>query len=252
MPVVLTLEGKVAFVTGSTRGIGWAVARRLASAGATVILNGVANLELLESRIHELEAEWGGTAAGFSGDVGDPATVKAWYAEIFRRFRRLDILVNNAGILQDALLGMIPAPMISRVINTNTAGAIYNLQEAARLMARHHSGSVINMSSIVGRFGNEGQSVYAASKAALIGLTLAAAKELAPKNVRVNAVAPGFIDTDMTQALPPAKCNERLAGIKMGRIGQPEDVAGAVLFLASDLSSYITGQVLGVDGGMLV
>jgi len=228
------------------------VARRLASAGATVVLNASSNSDQLQSRTHELESEFGVPTFALPGDVGDPSTVKQWYVELFKRFRRLDVLVNNAGVLEDALLGMIPETLIDRVMKTNALGAIYNLQEAARLMSRNRDGSIINMASIVGRFGNEGQSVYAASKAALIGLTLAAAKELAPKNVRVNAVAPGFIDTDMTRALPPAKFTERVAGIKMGRIGQPENVADAVLFLASGLSTYITGQVLGVDGGMLV
>ncbi len=147
---------------------------------------------------------------------------------------------------------MIPAEMIDTVLNTNLTGSIYHLQEASRLMGRNKSGSIVNVASIIGRVGNEGQAVYGASKAGVIGLTLAAAKELAPKNIRVNAIAPGFIATDMVKALPEKKYAERLSSIKMGRIGQPEDVANAVLFFASDVSAYITGQVLGVDGGMLV
>jgi 3-oxoacyl-[acyl-carrier protein] reductase len=162
------------------------------------------------------------------------------------------VLVNNAGILQDALLGMIPDAMIRQTIDVNTVGPIYHVQEASRLMARNKSGSIINVTSIIGRFGNEGQAVYGASKAALIGLTLSAAKELARHNIRVNAVAPGFINTDMVKQLTEQKYGERMKSIKMGRIGEPEDVANAILFLASDLSSYVTGQVLGVDGGMLI
>lgn len=147
---------------------------------------------------------------------------------------------------------MISSETIENVLGTNLAGAIYHLQEASRLMGRNKSGSIINIASIIGRVGNEGQAVYGASKAGVIGLTLSAAKELAPKNIRVNAIAPGFIETDMVKALPEQKYTERLRSVKMGRIGQPEDVANAVLFFASEVSAYVTGQVLGVDGGMLI
>jgi 3-oxoacyl-[acyl-carrier protein] reductase len=247
----LNLEGNVAFVTGSTRGIGWAVARTLALHGASVILNGRAR-ERLEERSTELAAETGRPVDVLVGDVGDPATVKGWYQQIFKAHRKLDVLVNNAGILEDALLGMIPDDLVTRTFSVNVVGAIHNLQGAARLMSRNGRGSIVNLASIIGVRGNEGQSVYGASKAAVIGLTLSASKELAPRNIRVNAVAPGFIDTDMTRALPREKFEERVRSVKMGRIGLPEDVANAVLFLASDLSTYVTGQVLGVDGGMLV
>jgi 3-oxoacyl-[acyl-carrier protein] reductase len=138
------------------------------------------------------------------------------------------------------------------VIDTNLVGCLVHLQEASRLMTRNRQGSIINLSSIIGRFGNEGQTVYAASKAAVIGMTMAAAKELAPKNIRINAVAPGFIDTAMTRQLPPEKFQQRMAGIRMGRIGTAEEVAQVIVFLASDMSSYVTGQVLGVDGGMII
>jgi 3-oxoacyl-[acyl-carrier protein] reductase len=248
----LRLTGAVALITGSTRGIGWAIARSLARHGATVVLNGASSSAALEERVKEIRSEFGVEADGFLADAADAVAVRRCYAEIFRRFRRLDILVNNAGILRDALLGMFSQETISQVFATNTLGAVYHLQEASRLMSRGRRGSIINISSIVGRVGNEGQAVYAASKAALIGLTYAAAKELAPMNIRVNAVAPGFIETDMTKALPAEKHAERVASIKMGRIGQPEDIANAVLFFASELSSYVTGQVLGVDGAMLI
>lgn len=248
----MMLQGKVCFITGSTRGIGWATAREFARNGATVILNHRGSAEVLKERCLELETEFGGTVTGLAADVTDAAGVKDCYAQIFRRFKRLDVLVNNAGILQDALLGMITDQAMRTVIDTNLVGSLVHLQEASRLMARNRHGAIINLSSIIGRFGNEGQTVYAASKAAVIGMTMAAAKELAPKNIRVNAVAPGFIDTTMTRQLPPEKFQLRLAGIRMGRIGTAEEVAQAILFLASDMSSYVTGQILGVDGGMII
>jgi 3-oxoacyl-[acyl-carrier protein] reductase len=248
----LSLNGKVAFITGSTRGIGWAIARLLARHGAAVVLNGHSNPEFVDRRAAEIRAEFSVPCIGFCSDVAEPESVKACYQGIFKSFKRLDVLVNNAGILQDALLGMIPDSVIRRTMEVNTIGPIYHLQEGSRLMARHRSGSIINMTSIVGRNGNDGQAVYSASKAALIGLTLSAAKELAPHNIRVNAVAPGFINTDMVKQLTPQKFDQRMKSIKIGRIGEPEDVANAILFLASELSSYITGQVLGVDGGMLI
>jgi 3-oxoacyl-[acyl-carrier protein] reductase len=246
------LAGRVALVTGATRGIGWATARALAAAGAAIVLNGRSSREQLEARVAELRAEHGVPCSGALGDVSDAAVVKGWYQEIFRTHRRLDVLVNNAGVLEDALVGMIPEASIAHTLAVNVAGALHNLQGAARLMARGGGGSIVNVSSIIGTHGNAGQTLYAASKAALLGMTRAAAKELAPSQVRVNAVAPGFIDTDMTRALPRKAYDERLAAIGMGRIGTPDDVARVVLFLASDLSGYVTGQVIGVDGGMLV
>ena len=248
----MILQGKVSFITGSTRGIGWATAREFARHGATVILNHRGSAALLEERCRELEAEFHGTVMGLAADVTDAPVVKNCYVEIFRRFKRLDVLVNNAGILQGALLGMIADETMRAVIDTNLVGSLVHLQEASRLMARSRRGSIINVSSIIGRFGTDGQTVYAASKAGVIGMTMAAAKELAPKNIRVNAVAPGFIDTAMTRQLPPEKFQQTLAGIRMGRMGTTEEVAQAIVFLASDMSSYVTGQVLGVDGGMII
>ncbi len=239
-------------MTGSTRGIGWAVAEECARQGATVILNSRQAGEALEQRRKQLETEFSRPAFALAADASDLDAVKSCYKEIFKQFKRLDVLVNNAGILQDALLGMISEATMRSVIDTNLMGSMFHLQEASRLMGRANSGSIVNLSSVIGRFGNEGQTVYAASKAGVIGMTLSAAKELAPKNIRVNAVAPGFIDTDMTRHLPPDKRQQRLAGIRMNRIGTPEEVARVITFLASDMASYVTGQVLGVDGGMIV
>jgi 3-oxoacyl-[acyl-carrier protein] reductase len=246
------LDGKVAFITGSTRGIGWATAKRFADEGASVIVNGHSDQRLLDQRVEELRATCQAEAWGVLCDVGNPAQIRDAYQQIFQQHKRLDVLVNNAGVLQDALLGMIAEEVVQQTFAVNALGAIYSLQAAARLMSRAASGSIVNVTSIIGVTGNEGQAVYGASKAAIIGLTRSAAKELAPKNIRVNAVAPGFIETDMTAQLPQQKFAERTASIRMGRIGKPDDVADVILFLASDLSRYVTGQVIGVDGGMLI
>jgi 3-oxoacyl-[acyl-carrier protein] reductase len=245
------LVGRHAFVTGSTRGIGWQVARTLASHGAAIALNGRDPAQVF-ARAEELGAEFGVATLALAGDVAEAAAVTGFYQAIFKAWKRLDVLVNNAGILEDALLGMITPELVDRVLGINTKGAILNLQGAARLMTRAKAGSIINLSSIIGVTGNEGQAVYGASKAALLGLTLSAAKELAPTGIRVNAVAPGYIETDMIKHLPAEVHALRLSQIGMRRIGQPEDIANVVLFLASDLSSYVTGQVLGVDGGMRI
>lgn len=246
----LSLEGKVALVTGGCRGIGWAIAQNLASQGAKVVITGRSNSERLEECLGELRKN--GDANGYLGDVGDVDFCQSVYKDIFSKYKRLDVLVNNAGILEDSLLGMVSPELIQRVFSTNINGVIYNMQFATRLMQRNKSGSIINMSSIIGRVGNEGQVVYAASKAAVIGATLSAAKEFAPQGIRVNAIAPGFIDTDMTKSIPPEKFAERMNSIKMKKIGTPADIANMASFLASDLSSYVTGQVIGVDGGMLI
>ena len=247
----MMLNGKVCLITGSTRGIGWATAELFAQHGATLVLNSRGG-DLLEERRQSIQERFGTAVLAFAGDAGDPAAVQACHMEIFKQYKRLDVLVNNAGIMQDAPLGMITDELIHSVTQTNIAGSILHLQAAARLMTRAKSGSIINLTSIVGRAGKEGQTVYASSKAAVIGMTRAAAKELAPKGIRVNAVAPGMINTDMTLKLPEDHYRTALASVKIGRIGEPIDVARAILFLASDMSSYVTGQVLGVDGGMLI
>ena len=245
------LAGKVCLITGSTRGIGWAVARLFAKQGAVVILNGRADQALLDSRVEELRSG-GITCSGFLADASDSAAVAEIYRGIHHTHKRLDVLVNNAGVMWGALLGMVSAEMARATFATNALGPLMHLQEASRLMMRRKAGSIINMTSILGRFGGEGQTVYAASKAAVIGMTMAASKELAPKQIRVNAIAPGFIDTEMTRQFSAEKFEAGLRSVRMGRAGLPDDVANAALFLASDLSAYITGQTLGVDGGMSV
>jgi len=231
----------VALVTGSTRGIGLAAARRLAEDGVTVVVNGTD-----AERAAAVAAELGGDALPF--DVADADAVQAAVRELFSRHKRLDVLVNNAGILDDALLGMIQP---QRTFDVNALGVLNTMQACARLLARGDGGAIVNVASIIGITGNRGQVAYAGSKAAVIGMTRSAAKELAPK-VRVNAVAPGFIDTDMTRALDPEIFEERVASVALGRAGTPEEVAEAIAWLASDRARYVTGQVLGVDGGMVI
>jgi 3-oxoacyl-[acyl-carrier protein] reductase len=207
----------------------------------------------LERRRESIESEVPGASLfAIEVNVSDPESVKNAFQRIFREHRELHVLVANAGVLEDALIGMVTSDQIERVFSTNAFGVIYCSQYASRLMARNGGGSIVNVSSIVGANGNAGQSVYAGSKAAVIGITQSLAKELAGANIRVNAVAPGLIDTEMIRSLPAAQLQERKDSIKMGRIGTPEEVADVILFLASDMSRYVTGQVIGVDGGMLI
>ena len=245
----LSLAGRVAVVTGASRGIGAAIADNLAAHGASLILSAFSNHAVLEQTRDEIVSRHGVTVDLVIGDIADPATSAALAKLAFSKYRRLDIWVNNAGVLLD---GMISDADIQATLGTNLAGVLHGTQAAARLMQRAKSGSIINIASIIGRFGNSGQLAYGASKAGVIGATMSAAKELAPSNIRVNAIAPGFIDTDMVRQLPEAKFAERMKSISMNRIGTPQDIANAALFLASDLSTYVTGQTLGVDGGMVI
>jgi len=251
MESLLNLNGKIALVSGAARGIGWKTAFLLASNGARVIINDIQETDELNRKIQEAKSQNLDLTTLFY-DVSDYQQVKNAYSSIFKEFKRLDILVNNAGIMEDSMLATASESHIEKTFRINTFGAIYNSQFASRLMARNNSGSIINISSIIGTRGNSGESVYSASKSALIGFTLSAAKELAPLGIRVNAIAPGFIDTDLVSHFSEEIRQKTISNIKLGRIGTPEDVARAVLFFASDLSSYITGQVLGVDGGMII
>lgn len=246
MSIQIDLTGRNALVTGSTRGIGRAIANTLAECGARVAVVG-RDLE----RSQSVASEIGRGAQGFAADVGDVATVVKLVADVEAAFGGIDILVNNAGLTRDNLLMRIKDDDWNAVIDANLRGAFVAIRAATRGMMKRRWGRVINITSIVGINGNKGQANYAASKAGLIGLTKSVAKELGSRNILANAVAPGFIDTDMTAAMTPEARSAMAGQIPLERLGAPMDVAGAVAFLASDLASYITGQVLVVDGGMI-
>ena len=242
------LAGRVALVTGGSRGIGWAVSRAMVLAGAEVWVNARHDNGVAKA-CDELTNDGPGSAHLVTFDVQDPKAIKAGLDKLLKGSRRLDILVNNAGLMQPASIEMATPEMIDVTFATNLRGGLLCAQLATRLMTRAGGGSIINITSILGRVGGSGQSVYSASKAAVIGATLSLSKELAARQIRVNAVAPGVIETDLLQALTPAKREAAISAIGMGRIGTPEDVAPLCVFLASDLARYITGQVIGVDGG---
>ena len=244
------LKGRVALVTGASRGIGRAIALKLARHGAAVIVNYRGSHQSAQEVVREIEA-FGGEAVALGADVSNGEEVKKMIAEIKERFGRLDILVNNAGINEDSLLLRMKSEGWEKVINTNLTGTFNCTREALKLILKSDSGSIINISSVVGQIGNAGQCNYAAAKAGIIGFTRSLAREMAGRNVRVNAVAPGFIDTDMTAKLSQEVREKLLAQIPMGKLGSPEDVANAVLFLAQPSSGYITGQTINVDGGMV-
>ena len=245
------LAGKRVLITGATRGIGLAIAERFAAEGASLYLNG-RDGPRVSQLAERLSREFGVACAPLLFDVADPEAVKAAFRELFAQTKVLDVLVNNAGILDDALIGMVTPAQIERTFACNSFSVLYCSQYAARMLQRNGGGSIINLASIIGRVGNAGQAVYGGSKAAVIGMTQSLAKELATQQIRVNAIAPGFIDTDMAHSLSEDKFQQRLDSIAMGRIGSADEVAKVALFLASDLSSYVTGQVIGVDGGMLI
>lgn len=247
----LGLRGRVAYVTGSTRGIGWAVARHLAGHGMTVVIGG-RDTDSAQQRAAQLRSDYDVPASAIVGDQADSSSVVAAFKQIKSEHGALSVLVNNAGIMEGGLLGMLSAEQIDRTLAINTRAVILNMQSAVRLMRRAEGASIINLTSILGVMGNVGQTVYSASKAAVIGATKSAAKELGPSGIRVNAVAPGFIDTDLTQALDDAERSRTVESIRLGRAGSVDDVANVITFLASDMAAYITGQVIGVDGGMLV
>jgi 3-oxoacyl-[acyl-carrier protein] reductase len=245
------LAGKVAYVTGATRGIGLAVARSYAAHGASVAVNG-RDAGTVEKLAAGIESEFETRAVPIVADQRDPRAIASSYRSIFDGFGRLDVLVNNAGIMRDGLIGMIGESDIEETFAVNTLSVIRNLQGAARLMQRGGGGSIINISSVMGREGNAGQTVYAGSKAAVDGITRAASKELAPTGIRVNAIAPGLIDTDLLSDLTDEAYRARVASIAMGRAGTVDDVANVALFLASELAAFVTGQIIAVDGGMRV
>ena len=240
-----------ALVTGGSRGIGRAICLALAEAGFNVCVNYAGNAAAAEETAAACR-EKGVEAVTHQADVTDPAACTALVEAAAKAFGRLDVLVNNAGVTADKLILQMKEEDFDKVISANLKGAFFCCKAAAKRMMRQRYGRIINISSVVGLHGNAGQTNYAASKAGLIGLTKSMAKELAARNVTVNAVAPGFIDTDMTAALPEKAREAMLTTIPMGRLGQAEDVAQAVAFFAGDASAYVTGQVLCVDGGMAV
>jgi len=245
----MLLEGKKALVTGGSRGIGREIALAFLNEGASVWYIDLAEGEALAE--YEAIAKEHGQQAGFvEGNVSDEASVEKAISQVLEESGGLDVLVNNAGITRDNLLFRMSAQEWNDVINVNLTSAFYISKLVVRQMAKQRSGSVINIASIVGVIGNPGQANYSASKAGMIGLTKSMAREVAARNVRINAIAPGFIKTRMTEKLNEEQQDALKVQIPMGRIGEPEEVAKAVLFLASDLASYLTGQVVHVTGGL--
>ncbi len=241
------LAGRVSIVTGASRGIGRTLAKALAAEGATVLL-GARDAGRLEAAVAEIAAA-GGKAQALALDIASRDSVAAAFERALAEHGRLDHLVNNAGITRDGLLLRMKPEQWDEVVATNLTGAFHCTQAALKPMLKARYGRIVNITSVVGLMGNAGQANYAASKAGVIGFTKAVAREVATRGITVNAVAPGFIETDMTAAMSEKAREAVAAGIPMGRIGTPADVAGAVVFLVSDAASYVTGQVLAVDGG---
>lgn len=245
------LEGKVALITGAGRGIGAATAEECAKHGAIVYAG-----DLVEGSVdtvaEELEKKYDTRVIPVCFDVTKEEEAKRVIMQINKEQHQLDILVNNAGVMKDAIIGMITKENMRQIFEVNVFGVITMLQLAAKIMMRKGTGSIINLASIIGTNGNAGQVVYGASKGAVVALTKSAAKELAPKGIRVNAVAPGVIETAMLRSVDDSFVDEYLKNVKMGRVGTPEDVAKVIAFLASDMAGYVTGQIVGIDGGQVI
>lgn len=244
----MMLSDKVAIVTGASRGIGRSIALALAAQGVKVVAS-ARNAEALANLVDEIKGQ-GGDALAVAGDVAVEADANALVEEAVAAYGQLDILVNNAGITRDGLLLRMKNEDWDAVLDTNLKGAFLCIRAAAKVMSKQRSGRIINISSVVGEMGNAGQVNYCASKAGLLGLTKSVARELARRNVTVNAITPGFIVTDMTDNMTDKAREAMTEQIPLGRLGEADDIANAVVFLASDQSAYITGQVLGVNGGM--
>jgi 3-oxoacyl-[acyl-carrier protein] reductase len=243
------LEGRVALVTGGSRGIGAAVSRELGDAGAEVVVNYVSSAEAAEAVCAQIR-DAGGSARAVAGDISTPEGAAALVEEVESDVGPIAILVCNAGITRDNLIMKLSDDDWRSVVDTNLGGAFFTCRAVARPMLKRRAGAIVTMSSVVGVHGNAGQTNYAASKAGLIGLTKALAKELGGRGIRVNAIAPGYISTELTDALPGAAREAILAGTPLGRLGDPADVARAVRFLVSDAAGFVTGDVLAVDGGL--
>lgn len=247
----MLLDDKVALVTGASRGIGRAVALELAKAGAKIVINYAGNVAAAEAVKAQIEAA-GGQAIAVQADISQADAVEHLVKEAVSAFGKIDILVNNAGITRDGLLMRMKEEDWDAVMNTNLKGIFHCTKAVSRLMMKQRAGKIVNMTSVVGVMGNAGQANYAAAKAGVIGFTKSMAKELASRGITVNAVAPGFITTDMTSVLSEQVQEELSKQIPVGKLGTPEDVAAAVLFLVSSAADYITGQTLHVDGGMVM
>ena len=245
------LTGKNALVTGAVRGIGKAIALELAAKGAFVIVNYNGSKEAAEQTVAEIKAA-GGDAIAYQCSVSDYEACGAMITALIKEYAHIDILVNNAGITRDGLLMKMSEEDFDAVINTNLKGCFNTIRHMSRYFLKQRAGKIINISSVSGILGNAGQANYSASKAGVIGLTKAVARELASRGINVNAVAPGFVETDMTDALSDSVKENLKSQIPLGKIGHPQDIAKAVAFLASPDANYITGQVLSVDGGMAI
>ena len=245
------LTGKIAIVTGASRGIGRQIAKTLAEQGAAVIVNYCGSEQAANETVEQITAS-GGTAKAYQADVSDYTQAADMMNDVVKEYGRIDILINNAGITRDNLILKMNDEDFMKVINTNLTGTFNCVKHASKIMLKQKYGRIVNMASIVGIYGNAGQANYAASKAGVIGMTKSVAKELGSRNITVNAIAPGYIGTDMTDSLPDAAKEKITSAIAMKRMGAVEDVANLAAFLASDNASYITGQVIGVDGGMSI
>lgn len=245
------LKDKVALITGGARGLGRAIAEKLAAEKTKIVITDV-NEPLAVATAEEIAKQYGVEALALKHDVSSEESTKEVVKAVVQRFSRIDILVNNAGVTRDARLMMMKLDDWDLVLKINLTGAFICTKLVSKQMLKQNSGRIINIASVVGQMGNVGQANYSASKAGLIGLTKTTAREMAERGVTVNAIAPGFIETDMTHVLPEEVSKRMLSQIPMNYYGKPEDVANAVLFLASDLAKYITGQVINVDGGMVM
>lgn len=245
------LGGKIALVTGGARGIGKAIAKKLAEQGAFVIVNYAGSVDRANQTVEEIKSA-GGDGVAIQCDVSDFAACGELAAKVLADYGRLDILVNNAGITKDNLIMKMSEQDYDAVLNTNLKGSFNLIHHFSRSFLKQRSGKIINISSVSGVMGNAGQANYSASKAGLIGLTKSVARELASRGICVNAVAPGFIETDMTEKMPDSAKQAALGMIPLGKMGKPEDIAQVVAFLADESGDYITGQVICVDGGMAI